>query len=93
MEPIESLRAMAEIEPWWPAELGEPAVTGDQDDRRYAIFPDRRRLLIQFGGRTETYDTGDHRIGGVTQADDGAGTPSFTSQHGLIELAALTRLD
>src|ERR1700722_15061370 len=32
---------------WWPAELGNPASAGAQNDLRYAFFSDPRRLAIQ----------------------------------------------
>lgn len=76
---------------WWPAGLGRPASTGAQNDTRYAYFPESRRLAVQAGGRTTLHDTGDHRIGGVAQAQAGGGPGSlaFTSQHGPVRLADL----
>jgi hypothetical protein len=74
---------------WWPDELGEPASTGAQDDMRYAAFPAARRLVVQAGGRTTVYDTGDHRIGGFSQQQGGTSSATFTSQHGTVRLADL----
>ena len=74
---------------WWPDELGEPASTGAQDDTRYAAFPDARRLVVQAGGRTTVYDTGDHRISGFSQQQGGVSSATFTSQHGTVRLADL----
>ena len=74
---------------WWPDELGEPASTGAQDDTRYAAFPDARRLVVQAGGRTTVYDTGDHRISGFSQQQGGLSSATFTSQHGTVRLADL----
>lgn len=78
-------------EPWWPAGLGRPASVGAQNDTRYAYFPESRRLAVQAGGRTTLHDTGDHRIGGVAQAQGGgpAASLAFTSQHGPVRLADL----
>jgi len=75
---------------WWPDGLGEPSATGSQNDLRYAYFSESRRLAVQRGGTTTLYDTGDHRIGGVSQRqqnDDGGAT--FTSQNGDVRLDEL----
>ena len=76
---------------WWPAELGQPSSAGGQNDSRYAVFPAARRLAIQSGaGPVLIYDTFDHVITGVQQAQGAApGTLSFTSQHGTFTVDAL----
>ena len=33
----------------WPADLGQPATTGSQNNLRYAYFPATRRLAIAHG--------------------------------------------
>jgi len=76
----------------WPAELGQPSSTGSQNNLRYAVFPRTRRLAIDFGGRIEIYDTGDHQISGVSQQQSGDQSLSFTSQHGLVSLRDLPRV-
>ena len=35
---------------WWPNGLGHPAAVGGQNDLRYAIFPETRRLVIDDRG-------------------------------------------
>ncbi len=92
MKPLEEMQPISRGEAWWPQELGEPTATGAQDGMRYATFPDCRRLLVESPGSIDTYDTGDHQIGGVLQTADGADRLSFTSQHGLTKLDALTKL-
>lgn len=78
---------------WWPAELGTPSSTGAQNDTRYAIFPGSRRLVIQIGGTTRIFDTGEHSIGGVQQQQGGAaGTVGFTSQFGTFSITTLREL-
>lgn len=75
---------------WWPAELGTPASSGAQNGLRYAYFPVTRRLAIQRNGGLELYDTGDHRISGVSQQQTGAAqAPVFSSDKGQIRLADL----
>jgi hypothetical protein len=74
---------------WWPDDLGAPASTGAQNDIRYAFFPAARRLAIQIGGRTTLYDSGDHRISGVSQQQRGDASLTFTSQHGVVRVADL----
>jgi hypothetical protein len=74
---------------WWPEGLGTPGTTGSQNDARYAYFPETRRLVVQSGGHTAVYDTGDHRIGGVAQQQSGSSSLAFTSQHGPVRLESL----
>ncbi|TGD98214.1 SHOCT domain-containing protein [Methylobacterium nonmethylotrophicum] len=78
---------------WWPEGLGQPATAGSQNESRYAFFPDARRLAIETGGRVTLYDTGDHRIGGVSQQQGSGSTLSFTSQHGPVSLHTLPVVD
>ena len=77
---------------WWPADLGAPSSTGAQNNLRYAVFPGTRRLAIDQGGRVSLYDTGDHLISGVSQAQSGDQTLTFTSQHGLVRLSSLSEV-
>src|SRR6202789_822389 len=69
---------------WWPAGLGRPGAVGAQNDLRYAVFPDTRRLGFDDQGAITVYDTGSHRIFGVAQAQSSDQTLSFTSQDGLV---------
>ena len=98
IKPLPGLTPMAPMEPldfgepWWPAELGEASAVGAQDGARYAYFDGARRLLVEEDGRLATYDTGEHRIEGVSQAQSHGRTLAFASQHGPVELDALTRL-
>lgn len=73
----------------WPAGLGHASSTGAQNDMRYAVFPASRRLAVSRGGRVTVYDTGDHVIGGVAQAQSGGQTLAFSSQLGQVNLADL----
>jgi hypothetical protein len=74
---------------WWPAGLGRPGAVGAQNDLRYAVFPDTRRLVIDDQGVITVYDTASHRIFGVAQAQSGDQTLSFTSQDGLVRVTDL----
>lgn len=70
----------------WPAELGQASASGAQNDMRYAVFPGTRRLAVARGGKVTIYDTGEHVIGGVSQAQSGGRDLTFSSQHGPISL-------
>ncbi len=87
-----SYRSMPGSADWWPAGLGRPGSVGAQNDLRYAVFPEARRLVIDDRGDVSVYDTGDHRIFGVAQAQSGDQTISFTSQDGLVKVADLARV-
>lgn len=79
---------------WWPAELGWPSSSGSQNDTRYAVFPGSRRLALLSGGRLSIYDTLDHQIGGVQQAQGGySGSLAFTSQRGTFTVDSLPRVN
>jgi Short C-terminal domain len=78
---------------WWPADLGMPSSSGGQNNSRYAIFPNTRRLAIQVDGLTRVFDTGDHSIGGVQQQQGGTyGSVNFTSQFGTFDVSSLREL-
>jgi hypothetical protein len=49
-------RSRSETPPpaWWPNGLGHPAAVGGQNDLRYAIFPETRRLVINDRGKVST---------------------------------------
>ena len=74
---------------WYPATLGVPSMSGAQDRTRYAWFAGSRRLVVDEEGQVTHYDTGDHRIGGVSQQRGSSATPVFTSQHGPLHVASL----
>lgn len=81
-------------ESWWPAALGHPSSTGDQNGVRYAFFPDRSRLLIQIGGRIDAYDTGGRQINGVSQQQGHSlSSLRFTGPSGEVDLASLQQLE
>ena len=60
---------------------------------RYAVFPEKRRLVIDDHGRTKIYDTGDHHISGVSQSQSTDSTLTFVSQHGVVRVSDLARAD
>ncbi|SDN31736.1 Short C-terminal domain-containing protein [Methylobacterium phyllostachyos] len=75
---------------WWPADLGSPASTGSQNGMRYAYFPESRRLAVEAGSGVVVYDTGEHHITGVSQAN---GSLGFTGPAGAVDLARLRRIE
>jgi hypothetical protein len=77
---------------WWPKELGAPSTSGAQNAMRYAFFPSTRRLAIEDNGKLTIYDTGEHRISGVSQAQSGTSSLSFTSQNGVVDLVQLKQI-
>ncbi|MEE7466521.1 hypothetical protein MOF8_06185 [Methylobacterium oryzae] len=66
------------------------AHNGAQDGLRYAYFPDRRRLAVDAGSGVALYDTGEHRITGVSQAN---GSLGFTGPAGAVALDRLRRIE
>ncbi len=74
---------------WWPDGLGHASATGAQNGMRYACFPDSRRVAVEQGGRVTLYDSGDHRISGVSQQQSGTQELSFSSQKGTIRASDL----
>jgi hypothetical protein len=77
---------------WWPEELGQPSTSGSQDGLRYAFFPEKHRLLVEREGKLTTYDSGDHRIGGVAQQASQNQSVAFTSQDGTVDLDDLRQV-
>ncbi len=74
---------------WWPQELGRPSATGSQNGMRYACFPDTRRVAVEQAGSVTVYDSGDHRISGVSQSQSGTQELSFSSQSGTVRASEL----
>jgi hypothetical protein len=87
-----SYRSAGRSDQWWPAGLGTPSSVGAQNALRYAVFPAKRRLAIQDGQHVAVYDTGDHRIFGVAQAQSHDQTLTFTSQTGLVRVDELQQV-
>ena len=83
----------AQTDAWWPGEFGNPSSVGAQNNMRYAVFPQTRRLVIDDHGRVKSYDTGDHQISGVAQAQSTDSTLTFVSQHGVVRVSELSRAD
>ena len=77
---------------WWPKTLGlQPDAAGGQNQVRYAYFAGPHRLAVDRGdGRVTVYDTGDHRVHGVSQAAGAGDGLVFSSQRGEASLDALT---
>jgi len=100
MQPMQPMKPMAPMKQmdsqpadWWPEGLSHPGSTGAQNGLRYAFFPQQRRLAIERNGRVTQYDTGEHRIKGVSQQRQGSGVlPRFTSQHGEVDIASLRQV-
>jgi len=76
----------------WPAEFGYASSSGAQNNLSYAFFPDARRLCLRQDGRLRIFNTGDHRISGVSQQQGGDQTLTFTSQLGLVRLLDLPEI-
>jgi hypothetical protein len=87
-----SYRSTQQEPAWWPANLGAPSAVGAQNDLRYAVFPGARRLAIKDNSQIEIYDTGNHRIFGVAQAQSADQTLTFTSQDGLVRVRDLPKV-
>ena len=90
-KPEVSYRITKHAPNWWPTSLGVPSAVGSQNDLRYAVFP-RRLVIQQGGGQIEIYDTGNHLIFGVAQAQSVDQTLTFTSQDGLVRVKDLPRV-
>ena len=75
---------------WWPREMGHPSSVGSQNEEAYAFFPDERRLAIRDACGVRLYDTGDHRITGVSQQQGSSRDLTFSSQRGTVRLSDLT---
>ena len=69
---------------WWPEALGKPSATGAQNSMRYACFPEARRVAVKQAGVVTIYDSGEHRISGVSQSQSGSQNLLFTSQLGTV---------
>jgi hypothetical protein len=87
-----SYRSSMQASDWWPGNLGTPSAVGAQNDLQYAVFPGTRRLAIKDGGHIDIYDTGNHRIFGVAQAQSTDRTLTFTSQDGLVRVSDLPKI-
>jgi Short C-terminal domain len=92
MQIFEVIKTGSYASGWYPSELGIPSSSGSQNNIRYAVFPQTRRLAIEFNGAVTIYDTLDHNIGGVSQQQGGDTSLSFSSQYGTILVNSLPRI-
>ncbi len=74
---------------WWPEGLGRASATGSQNGVRYACFPDTHRVAVEQAGSVTVYDSGDHRISGVSQSQSGVQELNFSSQKGTVRASDL----
>ena len=74
---------------WWPEGLGRPSATGAQNGMRYACFPDTHRVAVEQAGQVTLYDSGKHRISGVSQQQSGTQDLTFSSQDGTVRASDL----
>lgn len=92
MNPMKPMAPMAPMEPmtqtaWWPHAWGSPNSSGGQNDVQYAYFADPRRLAVKRQGKITFYDTGAHRISGVSQSQSGdEGDAVFSTADGVVHL-------
>ena len=100
MKPMAPMKPMKPMDPpssdWWPEGLSNPSSSGSQNGLKYAFFPDQQRLAIEQDGKVTQYDTGDHKISGVSQQQGGGGAggmPKFSSQKGDVDLSSLKKVD
>jgi len=77
----------------WPADFGAPASSGSQNDMRYAFFPSSRRLVVDSAQGRKVYDTGDHRITGVSQQQSGTQSLRFSSPDGEVSVETLKAVE
>ena len=92
MAPMKPIKPMEPSDSsWWPKGLSNPSSSGSQNGVKYAYFAEQRRLAVEQGGKVSQYDTGEHRISGVGQAQgsQGASSLQFTSQEGSVNLDSL----
>lgn len=74
----------------WPAEWGQPTVSGGQNDLAYAYFPIQHRLAVRYGGRMTVFDTTGFAIAGFSQQQQlGLQGLYANSPQGLIAVMAL----
>jgi len=91
-DPEVSYQSSRQPSDWWPMNLRTPSAVGAQNDLQYAVFRGTRRLAIKDGEHVEIYDTGNHRIFGVAQAQSIDQTLTFTSQDGLVRVKDLSKV-
>lgn len=73
----------------WPTAFGRPSASGSQGATRYAYFAEARRLAVDRDGRVTVYDTGRHRIFGVSQSQSRGERLAFTADDGTVDLDGL----
>ncbi len=69
---------------WWPGNLGQPSAAGAQNGLRYACFPQAQRVAVEQAGQVTVYDSGQHRISGVSQSQGDGQELVFSSQLGDV---------
>ena len=65
IKPLSTMQTMQTQ--WWSADLKKPSIAGEQNNLRYAYFPDEGRLIIEHNTQETMYNTSPHTITGVSQ--------------------------
>jgi hypothetical protein len=80
-------------EKWWPQSLGAPTSVGSQNESQYAYFPESNRLAIKENSQVTIFDTGAHKIFGVSQQQGENNSLVFDSQLGRVRVTELTEVE
>ena len=81
-----------DINSWWPPNFGRPSSVGSQNDMRYAVFPESRRLVVEQHGALSIYDLGEYEISGAAQQQRSSQTLTFSGARGVVPLERLRRI-
>lgn len=78
---------------WWGEEFGSPSSTGSQNEMAYAIFPDKKRLLLKDNNLIHIYHTKQYKITGVSQQQQNATRDlKFSATEGEVSLSQFSLL-
>ncbi len=78
---------------WWGDDFGEPAMAGSQNERHYAYFPAEQRLMVKRGNTIIAYDTANHHLTGVQQAQaNSTSSLVFTTRTGTVREEDLRKI-
>jgi hypothetical protein len=77
---------------WWPEEFGSAYTAGLANGVLYAVFSDAKLVATSLHGSIQLYDTGEHAVKGLADAQDDNQSLLFETDQGFLRIMQLNKI-